>query len=221
MSYIVNNTRGQIIAVIPDGTVNNTATSQSLVGRNVSPYGEFQVENTVHQLENFADSTPPVNPIEGQLWYNTIEKQAYAWSNNIWKPVSGVTVSSTEPTQDLRLGDLWFNPTSQTIEVYSPTPTGNAWIAISRVTVADSEPSSVEQVGELYWNSVSDQLFGYSGNAWLLIGPDNAGAAFGVTKWVSTTLPDVANTDHAVMLGTVDDTVVGILSADALPARLH
>ena len=51
MAYVVNNTRGQIIAVVQDGPVNTTATSQTLVGKNVTPYGEYEVENLVHQLE--------------------------------------------------------------------------------------------------------------------------------------------------------------------------
>jgi len=93
MTYIVNNTRGQILAVVQDGTVNTTATSQTLVGKNVTPYGEYEVENLVHQLENFANSTAPNNPIEGQLWYNTSDTKTYAFTGAEWKPVSGLTVA--------------------------------------------------------------------------------------------------------------------------------
>lgn len=213
MSYIVNNTRGQIIAVIPDGTVNTTATSQSLVGRNVTPYGEFQVENTVHQLENFADSTPPVNPIEGQIWYDTTTQQLYAWGINRWKPVSGMTVNTQVPTTDVQVGDLWFNPNTQNIEVYSPIPGGFDWIPISRVQAAAQAPVTVEQTGELYWNTTSQQLFAYNGTAWVLIGPQSL-VGFGVTQWTSTTLPDTANVQHAVILGQVDGSTVAIVTSD-------
>jgi len=214
MSYVVNNTRGQIIAVIPDGTVNTTATSQTLVGRNVTPYGEFTAENTVHQLENFADDTAPINPIEGQIWYNITEKQAYAWSGNVWRPLSGVTVSSSEPVQDVRVGDLWFNPDSQQLEVFSPVATGFDWIAISRVTISATPPTSVEQVGELYFNTTTNQLFGYTGLGWSLIGPESAGPNFGVTRWTSQTLNDIGNVAHPVVMGRVNNTVISILSLD-------
>ena len=33
MSYIINNTRGEIVAVVADGTVNTTATDLYLVGQ--------------------------------------------------------------------------------------------------------------------------------------------------------------------------------------------
>jgi hypothetical protein len=47
MSYIINNSRGQIVAVVADGTTNSTATDLTLVGRSVAEYGEFQNENYV------------------------------------------------------------------------------------------------------------------------------------------------------------------------------
>ena len=71
MSYIINNSRGQIVAVVADGTTNSTATDLTLVGRAVTNFGEFQNENYVFLLENFANSSAPTTPILGQLWYNS------------------------------------------------------------------------------------------------------------------------------------------------------
>ena len=83
MSYIINNSRGQIVAVVADGTTNSTATDLTLVGRAVTNFGEFQNENYVYLLENFADSVAPSQPILGQLWYNssTDEISAYSTAN--------------------------------------------------------------------------------------------------------------------------------------------
>ena len=83
MSYIINNSRGQIVAVVADGTTNSTATDLTLVGRAVTNFGEFQNENYVFLLENFADSVAPSQPILGQLWYNssTDEISAYSTAN--------------------------------------------------------------------------------------------------------------------------------------------
>jgi hypothetical protein len=80
MSYVVTNTRGQIIAVVQDGTIDTVSTSQTLVGKNVTPYGEYEIENLVHQLENFANDTPPGNPIEGQIWWDTTNKLLKGWN---------------------------------------------------------------------------------------------------------------------------------------------
>ena len=58
MSYIINNSRGNIVAVIPDGSV-NTSTSLTLIGQGVTNYGTDQNENLVYLLENFASPTAP------------------------------------------------------------------------------------------------------------------------------------------------------------------
>ena len=85
MSYIINNSRGNIVAVVDDGTVNTTATDVALVGRAVVNYGEYQNENYVYLLENFADSSAPTQPILGQLWYNSATDTISAYSTtNTW-----------------------------------------------------------------------------------------------------------------------------------------
>ena len=71
MSYIINNSRGQVIAVVADGTVNTSATDLTLVGRGLTDYGTYENENYIYLLENFANSSAPLQPILGQLWYNS------------------------------------------------------------------------------------------------------------------------------------------------------
>ncbi len=71
MSYIINNSRGQVIAVVADGTVNTSATDLTLVGRGLTDYGTYENENYVYLLENFANSSAPLQPVLGQLWYNS------------------------------------------------------------------------------------------------------------------------------------------------------
>ena len=84
MSYIINNSRGNIVAVIPDGSV-NTSTSLTLIGQGVTNYGTDQNENLVYLLENFASPTAPSTPILGQLWYNSSSDSLYSYSSaNVW-----------------------------------------------------------------------------------------------------------------------------------------
>lgn len=212
MAYVVTNTRGQIVAVVQDGTINTTATSQTLVGKNVTPYGEYEVENLVKQLENFANTTPPGNPIEGQFWYDTVNDAPFVYVGNGWKPVSGMTASTSEPTLDPKPGDLWFNPTQQQIKVYSPNSTGFGWLPLSKVTVASSAPTA-EVSGELYFNSATKQLFAWDGLQWNLIGPEGV-AGFATTRWISTTLFDIFETEHAVIIGYVGGNAIAIISTD-------
>jgi hypothetical protein len=85
MSYIINNSRGNVIAIVADGTVNTTATDLALVGRAVTAYGTYENENYVYLLENFANVSAPPQPILGQLWYNSSTDVLSAYnSTNTW-----------------------------------------------------------------------------------------------------------------------------------------
>jgi hypothetical protein len=92
MSYVINNSRGNIVAVVPDGTINTTATSVNLVGRGVTPYGLPENENYVFLLENFASSTAPLAPILGQLWYNSSSDVISSYNTaNVWSALASET----------------------------------------------------------------------------------------------------------------------------------
>jgi len=89
MSYIINNTRGNVVAIVADGTVNTTATDLALVGRALTDYGTYENENYVYLLENFANSTAPLQPILGQLWYNSSTDVLSAYNSaNAWSALA-------------------------------------------------------------------------------------------------------------------------------------
>jgi len=71
MAYTIVKSDGTVLTTISDGTINTTSTSLGLPGRNYAGYGQTFDTNYVHIIENFADSTPPANPLRGQLWYDT------------------------------------------------------------------------------------------------------------------------------------------------------
>ena len=77
MAYTIVKSDGAVLTTIADGTINTTSTSLGLPGRNYAGYGQTLDTNQVHILENFADGTPPANPIRGQLWYNTSANTLY------------------------------------------------------------------------------------------------------------------------------------------------
>ena len=68
------------IPVIPYGhiqyTVSTVSSSLQLLGpgcptyNNTTSWGHALFNNTIHMLENFNNTTAPVVPLEGQLWYN-------------------------------------------------------------------------------------------------------------------------------------------------------
>ena len=88
MAYTIVKTDGTVLTTIADGTINTTSTSIGLPGRNYAGYGETLDTNFVHTLENFAASTPPSNPLRGQLWFNTNNSTLYVC------PADGTTSAS-------------------------------------------------------------------------------------------------------------------------------
>jgi hypothetical protein len=92
MSYVINNSRGNIVAIVPDGTINTTATSVNLVGRGVTPYGLPENENYVYLLENFASADAPLAPVLGQLWYNSSSDVISSYNaSNAWSALASQT----------------------------------------------------------------------------------------------------------------------------------
>ena len=69
--YTIIRSNGTQLTQIQDGTINTTSTSLGLPGRNYPGYGQTLDTNFVRLTENFAANTPPINPLKGQLWYNT------------------------------------------------------------------------------------------------------------------------------------------------------
>jgi hypothetical protein len=87
MPYTINfNDSGKTPIVVNDGTV-DTSTPLRLLGKNYTRFGEYLNENLVGLLENYANTTPPVNPVEGQLWYNTADSQLMLYDNGQWYPI--------------------------------------------------------------------------------------------------------------------------------------
>jgi len=124
MAYNVNFTDSVNKApiTIDDNSRNIVDTSLTFVGRNEASYGQAIAENFLHLLENFANSTPPVNPIEGQIWYDSgtnrlkINDSTAGASN--WRPAGGVHVEATEPTNPLT-GDVWVDTTNNQLYLYT------------------------------------------------------------------------------------------------------
>lgn len=108
--------------VVDDNSSNVVDSSLTFIGRNTASYGQAISENFLHVLENFANNTPPNNPIEGQLWFDSgtnrlkINDSTAGASN--WRPAGGVHVEATEPTNPLS-GDVWVDTTNNQLYLYT------------------------------------------------------------------------------------------------------
>ena len=128
MSYTINNTNGNVQAVIKDGQV-DTSTSLQLLGKNFANYGDEIATNFLHLLENFSNDTAPTNPVTGQIWYDSSSTvkaiKVYDKGTGVWKKVAGLTVSGVAPGSAVS-GDLWWDNVNFQLNGYN----GSAWVLI-------------------------------------------------------------------------------------------
>jgi len=128
MPYIVNFTDSE--NKTPITVYDNTSsqdTSLTFPGRNVTGYGQIIAENFLSLLENFANDSQPINPTEGQLWYDTANGVLQLWDNTNWKAASNIQKSPTEPSvENSKIGELWVDTTNQQLRIY----TGTRWLLV-------------------------------------------------------------------------------------------
>lgn len=195
MAYTIVKSDGTVLTTIPDGTIDTTSTSLGLPGRSFSGYGQAQDTNFVHLTENFASSTPPPNPIRGQLWYNTTtntmlvcpadgEANAAAWlaltstSSGATTTFGNISVSGTIAATDLTV-DNEISATS--IASDSLTITNNA-------NIANATLSGTTTVANLQTTSITTGSTTTNGNltgTWTLNGSGIANSVNGTGLWVT------------------------------------
>ena len=100
----------------------NTETSLLLPGRNTNDYGTSILTNFLHLLENHADVNPPLNPVEGQLWYDTTNDvdQLKIYDGTNWVAAGGLKKSGAEPESiNSTVGDLWVDTSTSQLYLYT------------------------------------------------------------------------------------------------------
>lgn len=128
MPYTVNFTdRENKTPITVFDNTSSTDTSLTFPGRNVTGYGQIIAENFLALLENFASATQPVNPVEGQLWYDTENSVLKLYDNVSWTAASGIQKGPSEPAvPDSKVGELWVDTTNQQLRIY----TGSRWLLV-------------------------------------------------------------------------------------------
>ena len=117
--------------VINDNTL-DSSTSLDLVGRNYAGYGQYVNRNFVKLLENFSSASAPANPIVGQIWWQSAERQLKVYqADGTWKIVSNSPATATAPSNPIT-GDVWWNTSTLQFLVYS----GAGWVTIGPTTAA-------------------------------------------------------------------------------------
>jgi len=114
--------------IVEDATLNED-TSLGFPGRSFPGYGQTVAENFLHLLENFANTTAPERPVEGQLWYDNTQgiDQLKIYDGVQWLSASGLKKGAIAPEVSNSIaGDLWANTDTQQLYLF----TGTDWILV-------------------------------------------------------------------------------------------
>lgn len=182
--YKITLTNGGDLVLLSDGVV-NTDYSISLIGKNVSNFGDLQNENFVHMLENFSNSVQPKSPLKGQLWFKSSPEVArpLVFDGLSWKPLATCLYHST--TTDVlsnaggynlaanRPGDFWFDSVRKQLHV-----------------VTSGTTTSTQTV---------------------MIGPESVDG-FSTTRFVSTRMFDPSGISYPVIQAVLDGEVIAVMS---------
>lgn len=193
MAYTISKTNGGTLIVLNDGLVDNAVTSLTLIGKNVSNFGDAQNENFVKLLENFCHVTEPRSALQGQIWFNSSAGafRPAVWDSVRWRPLA-VSLYGVAPTDAninaggsayaaCRPGDFWFDSVNKQLHV-----------------VTSGTTTATETV---------------------LIGPEKV-LGFAETKLSSVKMFDTLAGPHATIHMTLNGEVIGIISGDTFTPSL-
>jgi hypothetical protein len=194
MAYTIVKSNGQVLTTIADGTINTSSTSLALPGRNYAGYGQYVDTNFVHQLENYANASPPANPLAGQLWWNTNSNTMYVCpadgttTASSWLALTSTASGGTTTFGAVTVtGNLVANNitatnalVADTITVRLATVTANATIANANVTTGN--------IGTLNTANITTGAAATAGNitgTWTLNGTGTANTIAGTGLYVN------------------------------------
>lgn len=140
-------------------------------------------------------STPPLSPIEGDLWYNPVTSSLKIWiegpggdsweviTQSIPNPVTADVVISATPPTNVQPGALWYNSIDLNLYIYVDDPGGAYWTLANpynippeapTIQVSSTPPANPVQGSLWYNNTNSDFNIWYEdvdGGQWVSVVP--------------------------------------------------
>jgi hypothetical protein len=194
MAYTIIKSNGQVLTTIADGTINTSASSLALPGRNYAGYGQYVDTNFVHAIENFANVSPPQNPLQGQLWYNTNSgtlnlcpadgtTNAAAWLTLATTSSGGTTTfGALTVTGNIQANNVNVTNgiTGDTITVRLATVTVTATMANANITTANLGVTTTANI-----TTGSQSTNGTLTGVWTANGSGTANSISGTSMWIT------------------------------------
>ncbi|CAB4123138.1 hypothetical protein UFOVP29_297 [uncultured Caudovirales phage] len=134
----INKYDGTVLVEIANNTL-DTNYSLKLPGTGYKNYGSPVLDDMVWLMEHFSNTTAPVNPIKGQIWYDTTGGVLKLYNGAAWTTSGSIVSNSTAPAAPVT-GTLWWDVTHQLLKTWN----GSAWTAIGPVAQT------------VFWNGVQN-----------------------------------------------------------------
>lgn len=106
-------------------------------------------------------------------------------------------------------GQTWFDTAINVLQVYD----GAKWTIVGSAVLSADAPAEPSN-GSLWLKTPFNTLYVWADGNWRLIGPETS-EGFGTTRSLSTTILDSDNVRRPIIKLTVDNGVIGIISATA------
>lgn len=151
--------------------------------------------NTVTDVKFVGKNYAGYGEIQNENFLHLLEN--FARSNPPEKPISGqIWFDSTDGAEKLKFFD------------------GTQWKTTGGAEVSATEPVGLTD-GDFWWDTVNEQLYAKGATGFVLVGPQGTGSG-AITQMKSTSLLDTLTPagSHDVILATVDDDVIAVISKD-------
>jgi hypothetical protein len=206
---------------VADNSLDNS-TSLTLVGQNFLGYGTAIADNFVRLLENAANTSSPVAPLIGQLWYDTSHALMKVWTGTIWYALATGVSSVVTKTGDVTFAQLIASGLAPQV---SPIFTGVPQAPTAALGTSTNQIASTAFViGEI--NSLSTGVISVIGNTGVvtlnqlvagglapLVSPTLTGIPKAPTAPVGTDTTQIAST--AFVLAEISSISAGVISVCA------
>lgn len=216
MSYNITLSNGATLLNLTDGSIDSKITSLNLVGRGSTNYGTSIADNFVHLLENFANTSAPISPLSGQLWYDSSTSYLRLYDGAHWTAIqsssdivgyslkagAGVPASTIGSTGDYYVdttNGILYGPKgtnwASTNTAFATHPEGTG-TAVGVLFMGQGTPNSTLGTdGDWYGDKLTGALYGPKGTptagVWTINGSFGVNCSAGVTYPPNAKLGDM------------------------------
>lgn len=132
MATQIKNFNGNVLATIPDKSIDTTSSTLELPGTGYQNYGSHVLDNLVWIMQHFARDAAPDHAIKGQIWLDTTGNILKMYSGTGWIASGSIVAAGNAPANPV-VGTFWWDTTNLVLSV---------WNALSWTVVAPVEKTA-------------------------------------------------------------------------------